>query len=225
MKILYHHTEIDSGVPAYLEEKCGTGIYKKWKCSPSKKGETDYQIIYGDIKIGFERKEINDLVGSIADRKIPHQITKIIDAGLHPIFLVEGLLPDCTQSEFEWKSIYGFLGWLSECDATVHQTLDFLDTGLRILNIAKRVKKGDFKVFKVPVPIIRADTPVLQRLMGIEGVGEELAYKIQQLFKDNWHFLRDCEYQLQNGSSELMTIKGIGKEKADTIARDALRDW
>lgn len=223
--IKYHHTENKSGVPdnIFLEQLGKPQFRNKIFLGLNTENEIDYII---SDKVGIERKEMNDLASSLQEKKIPMQIKKIMDAGMTPIFLVEGILPDATQSKMEWKSIYGFMSWLSQSGIIVMHTIDFVHTAMRICQVALDVRNEKFGVFTVPVIKIKADHPTLQRLMAIPGVAEELAYKIRSQYSCEWAFIVDCYNYLKKGRrSKLTRIKGIGKPLADKIAREVTKSW
>jgi ERCC4-type nuclease len=222
--IKYHHTEDKSGVPnAIFESQLGKPLYRtKLTLELNKANEIDYII---SDKVGIERKSMNDLAGSLQEKKIPMQIKRIIDEGLTPIFLVEGIIPDATQSKMEWKSIYGFMSWLSEAGIIVEHTIDYEHSSLRICNIALAVRLGKFQEFKVPVIKINADHPTLQRLMAIPGISEILAVKIREHFHNESDFYNACEFQVEHGDSTFTDIKGIGKVLANNIAREVTKPW
>lgn len=222
--IKYHHTEDKGGVPdAIFSLQLGKPHYRnKLTLELNKDNEIDYLI--GD-KVGIERKQMNDLASSLQEKKIPMQIKRIMDEGLTPIFLVEGILPDSTQSEMAWKSIYGFMSWLSEAGIIVEHTIDYEHSSLRICNIALAVRLGKFQEFKVPVIKINADHPTLQRLMAIPGVSEILAVKLRESFGDEGDFLYTCGFHLEKGNSVLTDIKGIGKVLAKKISEEVTKPW
>lgn len=220
MEIRYHHTEKKSGIPELLQTSIfGVSKYKNIKLVEDMKCEVDY--VLSDF-VGVERKEINDLVSSIQEGKIPSQLKRIIDMDLKPIFLVEGVLPNFAHTDMKLESIYGFISKMSENGITVEHTVDEVHSHIRLMNITLDVANGHFGVLHVPVIRTKADHPTLQRLMAIPGVGEEMAYKIRQHFKDELDFLGTCtakDYQ------RLIEIDGIGKVLAKKIASEVAKTW
>lgn len=242
--IQYHHTEKDSYVPEALTDLLQDPKYKgKATLVESMTDEIDYYIFGSDtiIKggaygtdlnigcevqgIGIERKEINDLVGSIQEGKIPTQLKRIIDRGLTPILLVEGVLPDMEHTDMQLQSIYGFMASMSESGIVVEHTTDYIHTAKRILGIAGKVATGGFNTLRVPVIKTKANHHILRRLMALEGVGEEMAEKIRKHYSCDWAFLMDCYREMKTGHSHLMEIEGIGQKMADKIAEQATERW
>ncbi len=229
INIQYHHSEVDSGVPNELlqillgERKYGKHI----NLSRNAKNEVDYIISNnsGIPLVGIERKSIDDLVGSIESRRVKAQLYRMIEMKLIPILLVEGILPDSTQTKMLWKSIYGLMSKISEAKIIVYHTTDFQHTALRILNASLDVKAGRFGIFEVPVIKIKADHPVLQTLMSFDGVGEEIAAKIYKRYDNLETFLIDCQIQHTDGVSSLMDVDGIAEKLADKIADSVVRRW
>lgn len=222
MIVRYHHTEEESHVP----EEIRALLVTKHKYAPiifekDMKFEVDY--VLGD-RIGIERKEINDLVKSIQENKIPSQLKRIIDNDLQPVLLVEGLLPDFSYTQMSMESIYGFISKMGLSIAVVHTT-GYEHTAHWILEMALALHKKEFGELRVPVIKTKADHPTLARLMSIPGIGEENAARLRDAYASELSFIWDCYRMVRSGKSKMLKIEGIGKVKAMQIAKEVTKRW
>jgi DNA excision repair protein ERCC-4 len=224
--ISYHHTEGKSGIPDLLTEKRKESKYRtKVKVEENKGNEIDY--IIGDT-IGIERKSMDDLASSIQQNKIPSQLKRIVDNGLIPVFLVEGIFPTYEQSQMAWESVYGYISHISESGIVVNHTVHQEHSAIRLLNLALSVQAGKFGHLQVPVIKSKSDHPTLSRLMAIPTIGEDMAHRIRLKYKSEFHFLMDCYKQLKHGGTMLEDIdprKHRGLNTARKIAEEVTKSW
>jgi len=174
-------------------------------------------------KVGVERATMNDLVQKIKGRTLEGQLQRVIDKGYEPIALVEGIIP--SHSEMRLESIYGYISGLSESGITVVHTVNAEHTAQHLVKLHDKVMKGEFKTLKIPVTRSLSDHPTLKKLMGIEGIDETLAERIKLKYPNIVRFTWACQRQVETGRSNLLDINGIGKKKADIIAKSWLEEW
>ena len=174
-------------------------------------------------KVGIERATMNDLVQKIKNRSFEGQLQRVIEKGYQPVVLVEGIMP--VKTHMNMKSIYGYISSLSEKGMTVIHTISPSHTAQHLISLHDKIMKGEFQELKIPVVRSNADTKTLSKLMGIDGVDEITAKKINLKYSNVLSFTWDCYRQLKKGKSKLMDIEGVGKTKADKIAEDWVRKW
>ena len=174
-------------------------------------------------EVGVERATINDLIQKIKARSFEGQLQRVIDKGYHPVALIEGIIP--SYSEMPLESIYGYISGLSESGITVVHTVNPEHTAKHLVKLHDKVMKGEFKSLRVPVTRSSTDHPTIQKLMGIKSVDEILAKRIKLKYPNVVRFTWACQRQVETGRSNLLQIDGIGKKKANIIAKDWVRKW
>lgn len=173
--------------------------------------------------VGVERATMNDFVGKIKKRNVEAQLERVVEKGYIPALLVEGIVPTYTKMSLE--AIYGKISSVSEAGVLVEHTISAKHTARRLVELHEKVCKDELNHLKVPVVLTKSDHPTLKKLMGIEGIDETMAKRIMDEYPGMLSFVRDCHKHMKGADSRLLNIQGVGKTKADSIAKDMTTRW
>lgn len=174
--------------------------------------------------VGVQRKELSDLVGSVQDGRLGQQIAQM-QTLKQGVLLVEGrpkwtfegelMLPRMSGSGFTKQQYNSVLWSVRDRGVWVDFTEDVAGTKEWCVAFDVWVRKHKHtSLDKRPGPKSVWGRPgnedfARHLVMGIPGVGAELAQRIVQQF--------GVPFQWKITVEDLMTIEGIGKKKAQTI--------
>lgn len=165
----------------------------------------DYVI---NESIGVERKTTSDFITSIIDRRLFNQIERLKSKYPHTILIIEG--NDLYNiSDMSKEAIKGAIYSLAVCwqlpvifTEDYHETARFLvAAGRQNLQTKKNVL---YRTSSKPKSKEKRQLFILQ---GLPGIGPSLAQKLIDKFQS-------IEKIFSAPEEELITIKGIGKDKA-----------
>jgi len=166
--------------------------------------------------IAVERKEVNDFVSSIMDRRLFNQVAKMKVDYDNPIIIIEGDIHS-VRSAIDMNAIRGALSWISVIEGvTVHHTSSLQDTCKTLAIMHRHATEG--LGYEVP---LRANKPKdlsssCQYLVeGLPSCGPATAKKLLQFFGSPFSVFTASK-------DELLSVPGIGKKMANKIT-EALR--
>jgi Fanconi anemia group M protein len=204
VKIIVDHREYRSNVVKNLVEK-GTFV------------ETQ-QLEVGDYvlstRIGVERKNVDDFLGSLIDGKLFKQIAKLRDAYSRPVLILEGenLL---TKRNINHNAIFGSLASISvDFGIPVLTTKDAMETADLLVVMAQREQRDDKKAVAVRGEKTQMSLRERQQFI-IEGLPNVSAVIAKRLLT---HFgsIKDVANATED---ELLEVKGVGKSITSNIIK------
>jgi len=169
-------------------------------------------------KIIFERKEINDFVSSIKDKRYKSQKRKLLikqNEGYHIYYLIHGMHRDLSDENYlSKKAVAGAIASLNEygigtlmCNRYDLEMLCHLMYGV--------IRK--FNDEKICEPVyVQPDNAswTVKALMCISGVGRETAENIAKHIPHLSIFYRSKREDMKKA---LLDVKGVGSKTADNI--------
>jgi len=170
----------------------------------------------------IERKEINDLLNSLAEKRIQRQLREMLDSGAESILLVEGWFTVDENLKIKTKS--GLTGWnfiavmdfLLSCQREGVKLLlspNLGTTPALIASFYSYYQKSEHSALQArPKPTFTIDDLFSKRiyfLMGLPGIGEEKATRILERFESPWEALFVPQ--------KLLEVQGIGEKTVRKI--------
>lgn len=168
----------------------------------------DYVLAEG---LAVERKEANDFVSSIMDRRLFAQVPLLKATYARPFIIVEGDLSS-VRSAIEPAALAGALSYLSVLEGiTVMHTTSAEQTALQLITMARHAIEGlGYEI------ALRGSKPKDRRsqaqylVEGLPGIGPAAAKKLLA------HFGSPAKV-LSASPEELTQVKGIGAKMAATV--------
>lgn len=168
----------------------------------------DYVLAEG---LAVERKEANDFVSSIMDRRLFAQVPLLKATYARPFIIVEGDLSS-VRSAIEPAALAGALSYLSVLEGiTVLHTAGAEQTALQLITMARHAIEGlGYEI------ALRGSKPKDRRsqaqylVEGLPGIGPAAAKKLLA------HFGSPAKV-LSASPEELTQVKGIGAKMAATV--------
>lgn len=168
----------------------------------------DYVLAEG---LAVERKEANDFVSSIMDRRLFAQVPLLKATYARPFIIIEGDL-SAVRSIIEPAALAGALSYLSVLEGiTVLHTAGAAQTALQLITMARHATQGlGYEI------ALRGAKPKDRRsqaqylVEGLPGIGPAAAKKLLD------HFGSPAKV-LSASQEELTQVKGIGAKMAATV--------
>ena len=168
----------------------------------------DYVLAEG---LAVERKEANDFVSSIMDRRLFAQVPLLKATYARPFIIIEGDL-SAVRSIIEPAALAGALSYLSVLEGiTVLHTAGAAHTALQLITMARHATQGlGYEI------ALRGAKPKDRRsqaqylVEGLPGIGPAAAKKLLD------HFGSPAKV-LSASQEELTQVKGIGAKMAATV--------
>ncbi len=204
LKIIADHRETPSGV---VDELVKLGVEVE-AC----------QLSVGDFilsdRVGVERKSAGDFLQSIVDKRLLSQAKLLRETFERPVLILEG------KSLFFRRAIHpnairGALAALTvDLGIPILPTRDEKETALTLMAIAKREQISEVREVAIRGEAKGLTLPENQRFIveGLPGVSAVLAKRLLEHFETVERIMCASEKELQE-------VKGIGKEKANTIRK------
>jgi len=202
--IIVDRAETRSGIPDLLQKKHGLIV------EMAELDSGDY-VLSEEGGIAVERKDRNDLVGSIMDGRLFPQLAKMKASYERFIYILEGDVLN-VRSEIKPEAIRGALSYLSVIEGVaVHHTQDPAGTADMLQIMTRHAQEG--LGYEVPM---RAGKPkdlrtAMQFLIeGLPGIGPGNAKKLLAYFKTPAAIFAATE-------ADLVKAPGIGKKGAQKV--------
>jgi len=203
-RIVADKRENRSGVPTLLRSK---GI------------QVEHQVLaVGDYVVAsnyvVERKAVHDFVGSLFSGRLFDQLKRLSDSYEEPIIVVEGDLATTLQELPNPRSVWGAIASLAlDHRAHLFFTGDRGETADLLYVLAHRATRGDVKPLIYHKARARTTEELrLNILASLPGIGPILAERLLAHFGT----LRKA---LAASAAELSMVEGVGRAKAEEIAR------
>ena len=204
VKIVVDHREYRSNVARNLAVK-GTFV------EPQQLDVGDYVL---SSRIGVERKNVDDFLGSLIDGKLFKQMAQLRDAYSRPVLILEGenLL---TKRNISHNAIFGSLASIAvDFGIPVLATKDASETADLLKVIAQREQREDKKAVAVRGEKTQMSLRERQQFI-VEGLPNVSAVIAKRLLS---HFgsVKDIANATEE---ELLEVKGVGKNIASDIIK------
>jgi len=167
-----------------------------------------------EIQIGIERKESNDFLNSIVNKRIIQQLIYLKENFTIPLLIIEGQKNIYTLRNFHPNAIRGMLASIAvDYQIPIITTLNLRDTAAFINTLATRLEKPK-KLF----PLLKKRKPLTLKeqqefiIESLPGIGPNLAKALLKKFKSIKRIVNASEKELQK-------IKKIGEKKASLIKK------
>lgn len=200
--VIVDHREYRSQVVRRLTER---GVYVK----PQQLPVGDYVL---SSRVGVERKNVDDFLGSLVSGKLFRQMMKLRDAYARPVLVVEGRNL-FTKRNISQTAIFGcFVSIIVDYGIPIITTNDARETAELLAVMAKREQTGEKKEValrgeKQGMALHERQQFIVEGLSNISGV---LAKRLLQHFKTIRNIANAAE-------EELFQVPGIGKVAAKEI--------
>lgn len=168
----------------------------------------DYVLAEG---LAVERKEANDFVASILDRRLFAQVQLLKSAYARPFIIIEGNLAS-VRSAIEPGALAGALSYLAVLEGiTVLHTANATQSALQLVTMARHATQGlGYEIaFRSAKPKDR-QSQAQYLVEGLPGIGPAAAKKLLA------HFGTPAKV-LSASPAELAQVKGIGAKMAATV--------
>lgn len=211
IKIIADYREKSSDIFKYLMDE---GANIELKQLPV----ADYVI---SEKIAIEFKTVKDFVDSIVDGRLLEQLKNLSSNYLKPILIVQGTEDIFSIRKIHANAIRGMIASITiGFGFNIIYTKDSYDSAMMIYQIARREQR---KSINAPYfhshKTLRNDNEELEYVVSsIQGVGTSTARDLLSYFKT-------IENIFSAQESELIRVKGVGKETAKKIKEIYLRKY
>lgn len=204
VKIVVDHREYRSNVVRNLAVK---GVIVE----PQQLDVGDYVL---SSRIGVERKNVDDFLGSLIDGKLFKQMAQLRDAYSRPVLILEGenLL---TKRNISHNAIFGSLASVTvDFGIPVLTTKDSMETADLLNIIAKREQREDKKAVAIRGEKTQMSLRERQQFIieGLPNVSAVIAKRLLTYFGSIKDIANATEEELQE-------VKGIGKNIASEIIK------
>ena len=164
---------------------------------------------------GIERKDAQDFILSVMDRRLFAQVKRMKDEYERVLFLVEGD-PYATRSGMQPEAIRGALSYLMAIEGVSLMTVSSVsETAPLLVTLARHLQEG--LGYEVPLRTAKPkNTADLSQYLveGLPGIGPSTALTLLASFGS-------AELVFQASVERLCAVPGIGKKTAERI-REAL---
>ncbi|MFH0752819.1 MAG: DEAD/DEAH box helicase [archaeon] len=175
------------------------------------------QLNAGDFLIServcVERKELNDFISSIIDKRLLQQIKALKDNFERPVLILEGMEDIYSIRKMHPNAIRGMLTTIAvDYGIPILRTKDYKDTAAMLKIMAKHEQKGEVKDFGVRTERKPLTTKEQQEFIieSLPGVGPTLAKSLLREFKTVKNIIN---------TEDLTRIDKLGKKKSEEIQR------
>jgi len=213
--------ERESGIPEWLGERAGVDVVVR-------------RLKTGDYLVGsnvvVERKTLGDFAASIVDARLFKQATRLANASLRPMYIIEGGVSDLRQVGLTREALQGALISLSLIfNIPVLRSMDTEETGRLLIFATRQLMRVGENSWPCANPKAKgARAKKLRLLQALPGIGPE---KARALLKE----FASVEGCLTASADDLRRISGIGDKTAqgirDVVSEDPMRynasprDW
>lgn len=177
------------------------------------------QLNVGDFLISdrvcVERKELNDFINSIIDKRLLQQAKALKDNFERPILILEGTDDIYSLRNIHPNAIRGMLATIAvDYGIPIVRTKDYKDTAALLKIMAKHEQEGEEKDFGIRTERKPLTTKEQQEFIveSLPGVGPALAKSLLKEFKTVKNIANAKDEELQK-------IDKVGKKKAAEIRR------
>lgn len=188
----------------------------------------DVLMLIGKYKIGIQRKEVGDLLKSVADGRLVKEVAQMQSLD-YKILIVEGKVEWTNNGKLIYKDNYGqewtrgqyegLLWSVQDRGIWLHTTDSLQDTIVTVQRMERWFSKSNHTSLSTRPGLAKGmwGDSISHRefaewlLCSIPGVGPVVAGKIFDLY--------GCPLKLTVGVEDLMKVEGIGRVKAEAIVR------